>query len=116
MKTSLFFILLVIYGLAMYAQQRDVTKFLGIPVDGTKREMRQKLKAKGFRWNMEKEPTFCDPMDCSPPRLLCPWDSPGKDIGVGCYALLQGIFPTQESKLLRIMSPAVAGKFFLPLA
>ena len=28
-------------------------------------------------------------------RLLCPWDSPGKNTGVGCYALLQGIFPTQ---------------------
>ena len=28
-------------------------------------------------------------------RLLCPQDSPGKNIGVGCYALLQGIFPTQ---------------------
>ena len=29
-------------------------------------------------------------------RLLCPWDSPGKNAGVGCHALLQGIFPTQE--------------------
>ena len=29
-------------------------------------------------------------------RLLCPWDSPGKSIGVGHHALLQGIFPTQE--------------------
>ena len=29
-------------------------------------------------------------------RLLCPWDSPGKNTGVGCYFLLQGIFPTQE--------------------
>ena len=28
-------------------------------------------------------------------RLLCPWASPGKDTGVGCCALLQGIFPTQ---------------------
>jgi len=28
-------------------------------------------------------------------RLLCPWDSPGKNAGVGCHALLQGIFPTQ---------------------
>ena len=37
-------------------------------------------------------------MDCSPPaRLLCPWDSPGKNTGVGCHALLQGIFPTQGS-------------------
>ena len=29
-------------------------------------------------------------------RLLCPWDSPGKNTGVGCHFLLQGIFPTQE--------------------
>ena len=28
-------------------------------------------------------------------RFLCLWDSPGKNTGVGCYALLQGIFPTQ---------------------
>ena len=28
-------------------------------------------------------------------RLLCPWDSPGKNIGVGFHALLQGIFLTQ---------------------
>ena len=31
-------------------------------------------------------------------RLLCPWDSPGKNTGAGCHALLQGIFPTQGSK------------------
>ena len=51
-------------------------------------------------------PTFCGPMDCSPPtRLLCPWDSPGKKTGVGCPALLQGIFPTQGSNphLLRLL-------------
>ena len=28
-------------------------------------------------------------------RLLCPWDSPGKDIGMGRHVLLQGIIPTQ---------------------
>lgn len=32
--------------------QTDVTKFLGIPVDGTKAEMMQKLKAKGFKQNL----------------------------------------------------------------
>ena len=36
--------------------------------------------------------TLCEPMDRSP---LCPWNSPGKNTGVGCHALLQGIFPTQ---------------------
>ena len=30
-------------------------------------------------------------------RLLCPWDFPGKNTGVGCPFLLQGIFPTQGS-------------------
>ena len=34
-----------------------------------------------------------------PTRLLCPWDSSGKNTGVGCHFLLQGIFPTQESEL-----------------
>ena len=29
-------------------------------------------------------------------RLLCSWDSPGKNTGVGCHFLLKGIFPTQE--------------------
>ena len=28
-------------------------------------------------------------------RILCPWDFPGKNIGVGCHFLLQEIFPTQ---------------------
>ena len=34
-----------------------------------------------------------------PTRLLCPWDSPGKNTGVSCHACLQGIFPTQGSIL-----------------
>ena len=32
-------------------------------------------------------------------RLLCPWASPGKNIGVGCHFLLQGTFPTQGLNL-----------------
>ena len=42
-------------------------------------------------------PTLWDPMDCSPP--CCSWDSPGKNTGVGCHFLLQGIFPTQGLNL-----------------
>ena len=34
-----------------------------------------------------------------PARLRCPQDSPGKNTGVGCHSLLQGIFPTQGSSL-----------------
>ena len=42
-------------------------------------------------------PTLCDPMDCSPPGSSVHGDSPGKNTGVGCHALLQGIIPTQGS-------------------
>ena len=50
-----------------------------------------------------------------PTRLLCPGDSPGKTIGVGYHALLQGIFPTQGSnpRLLRLLHWQVGS---LPLA
>ena len=41
--------------------------------------------------------TLCEPMDCSPPGSSVHGDSPGKNTGVGCHALLQGIFPTQGS-------------------
>ena len=40
---------------------------------------------------------FFETRGLQPARLLCPWDSPGKDTGVGCSALLQEIFPTQGS-------------------
>ena len=35
------------------------------------------------------------PYGLYPARLLCPWDSRGKNAGVGCHLLLQGIFRTQ---------------------
>ena len=37
-------------------------------------------------------PTLCNPTDCS----LCPWNSLGKNTGVGCPSLLQGIILTQR--------------------
>ena len=38
--------------------------------------------------------TLCDHM--SPPGSSVHGDSPGKNTGIGCHALLQGIFPTQR--------------------
>ena len=47
-----------------------------------------------------------------PTRLLCPWNFPGKNKVVGCYALLQGIFPTE------LLNPVSlhCGMGFLPIA
>ena len=41
-------------------------------------------------------PTLRDPVDRSPPGSSVHGDFPGKNTGVGCHFLLQGIFPTQK--------------------
>lgn len=54
LKNSVWFFMLFIFPVAPYAQ-KDVTQFLGIPVDGYKPEMIQKLKSQGFTTNPHKE-------------------------------------------------------------
>lgn len=53
MKRILSIAMLFMLSLVLCAQEKDVTKFLGIPVDGSKAEMIRKLTAKGFRRNPE---------------------------------------------------------------
>ena len=43
--------------------------------------------------------TLCDPIDGSPLRLRCPWDSPGKNTGVGCHFVLQCMKVKSESEV-----------------
>ena len=52
---------------------------------------------------------FAMPWTIQPARSLCPWNSPGKNTGVGCH--FQGIVPTQGLNL-SVASPALAGRFF----
>ena len=54
MKKILILAMTVILSSGAFAQ-REVTKFLGIPVDGTKQSMIQKLKAKGFTYDQQKD-------------------------------------------------------------
>ena len=66
--------------------------------------------------------TLCNAMDCSPPGSSVLGDSPGKNTGVDCHALLQGIFLTRDRTLVRFISCiinlslcislALAGGFF----
>ena len=53
------------------------------------------------------------PCESQPARLLCPWDSPGKNTGVGCHTLLQGNLPHTGIEHAVLMSPALAGKLFI---
>ena len=61
-----------------------------------------------LEWCTELNAYFCllvcsvmsdslQPHRLEPTRLLCPWNSPGKNTGVGCHFLLQRIFLTQGS-------------------
>ena len=59
----------------------------------------QELYVKVKMWVTQSRLTHCDPMNCSPTRPLCPWNSLDKKTGMGCHFLLQGIFPTQGSNL-----------------
>ena len=45
-----------------------------------------------------------EPYGLQPARLLCPRDSPGKNTGVGCHALLQGIFLPRDQTHISYVS------------
>ena len=51
--------MLVVFPIAVYAQQ-EITQFLGIPIDGSKTEMIEKLKAKGFHSSETAKFSGCD--------------------------------------------------------
>ncbi len=48
MKKLFSILVMVLFALCISAQEKEVTKFLGIPVDGYKAEMKKKLISKGF--------------------------------------------------------------------
>ena len=58
------------------------------------------LQRVGHDWATELNWTVSESLRLyrlQPTRVFCPWDFPGKNTGMGCHFLLQGIFPTQES-------------------
>ena len=68
--------------------QHDSVKQL--PSIKNKKNYKKFYNQKSEREVAQSCPTLCDPMDGKGP-----WDFPGKNTGVGCHFLLQGIFPTQ---------------------
>ena len=49
--------------------------------------------------SLQSCPTLCDPIRRQPTRLPRPWDSPGKNTGVGCHFLLQCMKVKSESEV-----------------
>ena len=66
--------------------------------------------------------TLCHSHGLQPTRLLCLWDFPGRNTGMGCHFLLQGIFPTQGSnpglphcrQMLLLSKPPGKSQYILP--
>ena len=54
-------------------------------------------ESKKWKWSHWVVSNSQRPHGLYPTRILCPWDSPGKNTGRGCHFLLQGIFLTQGS-------------------
>ena len=50
--------------------------------------------------SLQSCPTLCDPIDGSPPGSR-PWDSPGKNTGVGCHFLLQCMKVKSQSEVVQ---------------
>ena len=50
-------------------------------------------------------------IQCNMP-VLCPWDSPGKNTGIGCHFILQGNLPDSGMEPESLAPPALASKFF----
>ena len=104
-KLSLSCLLLVILLHPQAQSPRESDLILGqSPTDGTGPNT---SKAMTEGWESKVWTSFCcsvmssslRPHGLYPARLLCPWDFPGKNTGVGCHFLLQGIFLTQGSNL-----------------
>ena len=55
--------------------------------------------------SLQSCPTLCDPHRQQPTRLLCPWDSPGKNTGVGCHFLFQCMHAKLLQSCLTLCNP-----------
>ena len=67
--------------------------------------------------SLQSCPTLCDPMNCCPTGssvygILCPWDSPDKNTGVGCMPSSKGSSQPKDRSHHLLCLPALAGRFF----
>ena len=52
--------------------------------------------------SLQSCPTLCDPIDGQPTRFPHPWESPGKNTGVGCHFLLQSMNLKSEREVTQL--------------
>ena len=78
---------------------------IDIKMELSRRQLAKKIKiwvAAAVAKSLQSCPTLCDPRDSSPPGSPRPWDSPGKNTGVGCHFLLQCMKVKSERKVAQL--------------
>ena len=81
----------ILQGAIYYLFNKHFLSFYHVPVTI--------LDAAAAVKSLQSCPTLCDPHRRQPTRLLHPWDSPGKNTGVGCHFLLQCMKVKSESEV-----------------
>ena len=74
-------------------------KFHGVAESQMQLSTAQHTYAAAAAKSLQSCPTLCDPIDGQPTRPRHPWDSPGKNTGMGCHFLLQCIKVKSESEV-----------------
>ena len=80
----------------------ELSIIINIPHQSKILKIEELMVCSGGRWevwsvNLSVASNSLRSHTLQPARLLCPWNFPGKNTGVGCHSLLQGIFLTQGS-------------------
>ena len=81
----------------MYNESQFLGRLIRSPGSPRRREGSQVLEEETVCQSLSHARLFATPRTVACQAPLCPWDSPGKNTGVGCHFFLQGIVPTQES-------------------
>ena len=63
-------------------------------------DIKEKNRRRAMKRSLQSCPTLCDPHRWQPTRLPRPWDSPGKNTGVGCHFLLQCMKVKSQSEVV----------------
>ena len=84
-------------GVIFHSEGQKSSSFLGLPEPGSALSSNSTCHIKIVCSVVQSCLTLCGPVDCSPVGSSVLGASAGKNTGVGCHALLQGIFPTQGS-------------------
>ena len=84
----------------LYSRHATMNKIYGLCIDVT--HSGRKDKCVYAAKQLQSCPTLCDPIDGQPTRLSHPWDSLGKNTGVGCHFLLQCVKVKIESEVTQL--------------